>query len=114
MKMIVGITGATGAIYGIRLLQALKDAGVETHLVMSKWAEATIQLETDYKVPDVRKLAAYAYSNNDQAARISSGSFVTDGMIIAPCSMKSLGTLPARQATKHRYRRCGLWRRREL
>ena len=93
MKIIVGITGATGAIFGIRLLEILKQAGVETHLVMSQWAAATIQTETSYTVTEVEELADYHYSYQDLGARISSGSFPIDGMIVAPCSMKTLATI---------------------
>ncbi|GGH78355.1 4-hydroxy-3-polyprenylbenzoate decarboxylase [Pullulanibacillus pueri] len=93
MKLIVGITGATGAILGIRILQMLKEAGVETHLVLSPWATATIQLETPYLAKEVERLADYSYSYKDQAAKISSGSFQVDGMIVAPCSMKSLASI---------------------
>lgn len=90
MRIIVGISGATGAIYGIRILEALREQGVETHLVMSKWAETTITLETNYSVSEVTKLASVVHSPMNQAASISSGSFRVDGMIIAPCSMKTL------------------------
>ncbi|MEC1260106.1 non-oxidative hydroxyarylic acid decarboxylases subunit B [Bacillus swezeyi] len=90
MKIIVGITGATGAIFGVRMLEWLKKAGAETHLVISPWAGATIQHETGYTIKDLEKLASFTYSHKDQAARISSGSFQTDGMIVAPCSMKTL------------------------
>ncbi|MGY4794727.1 UbiX family flavin prenyltransferase [Lysinibacillus fusiformis] len=93
MKIILGISGATGSIYGIRLLEALKRAKVETHLIISKWAEATIKLETDYSLEEVKGLASYTYSNSNQAALISSGSFITDGMIVAPCSMKSIASI---------------------
>ncbi|MBE6185294.1 non-oxidative hydroxyarylic acid decarboxylases subunit B [Heyndrickxia ginsengihumi] len=93
MKIIVGITGATGAIFGVRILQLLKEAGVETHLVMSPWATATIPLETSYTVKDVEWFADFTYSYKDQAARISSGSFRVDGMIVAPCSMKTLASI---------------------
>lgn len=93
MKMIVGITGATGAIYGIRLLEELKKIGVETHLVLSKWAEATIKLETFYLIKDVQNMADYVYSSDNLAAIISSGSFITDGMVIAPCSMKTISAI---------------------
>ncbi|HHY67091.1 MAG TPA: UbiX family flavin prenyltransferase [Alicyclobacillus sp.] len=95
MRMVVGMTGATGAILGIRTLQVLADLGIETHLVLSKWAEATIALETPFSVSEVRRMAAKAYSYNDQAAAISSGSFRTDGMVIVPCSMKSLASIRA-------------------
>lgn len=90
MRIIVGISGATGAIYGIRILETLREHGVETHLVMSKWAETTITLETNYSVSEVTKLASVVHSPMNQAASISSGSFRVDGMIIAPCSMKTL------------------------
>jgi 4-hydroxy-3-polyprenylbenzoate decarboxylase len=93
MKIIVGMSGATGAIYGIRMLEALRESGVETHLVMSKWAETTIRLETDYSVIDVKNLASVVHSPENQAASISSGSFRVDGMIIAPCSMKTLSAI---------------------
>jgi flavin prenyltransferase len=91
MRLIVGITGATGAPFGVRLLELLHDIpAVETHLVMSKWARATIELETPYTAREVAGLADVAYGPGDQAAAISSGSFRTDGMIVAPCSMKTL------------------------
>jgi flavin prenyltransferase len=91
MRLIVGITGATGAPFGVRLLELLRDLpDVETHLVMSRWARATIELETPYSVREVAKLADVHHGSGDQAASISSGSFRTDGMIIAPCSMKTL------------------------
>jgi 4-hydroxy-3-polyprenylbenzoate decarboxylase len=93
MRLIVGITGATGAILGIRTLEILRDLGVETHLILSKWAEATIHLETDWSVADVKKLASYVYSPTDQAAALASGSFIVHGMIIIPCSMKTLSSI---------------------
>ncbi|MGE7766158.1 UbiX family flavin prenyltransferase [Peribacillus sp. NPDC096540] len=93
MKIIVGISGATGAIYGIRLLEALKNVDVETHLIISEWAETTIKLETDHDLEYVKNLATYTYSNSNQAALLSSGSFITDGMIVAPCSMKSIASI---------------------
>ncbi|UFJ42003.1 UbiX family flavin prenyltransferase [Brevibacillus humidisoli] len=89
-KIIVGITGGSGAIYGVRLLEALNEAGVETHLIISEWGEKTIQMETSYTLPEVKKMAAVSYSVKNQAAAISSGSFRVDGMVIAPCSMKTL------------------------
>ncbi|MFM2480816.1 non-oxidative hydroxyarylic acid decarboxylases subunit B [Celerinatantimonas sp. YJH-8] len=96
MKLIVGMTGATGAPLGVSLLQALKAIPeVETHLVMSKWAQTTIKLETPYTAEEVRQLADVCYAPNDQAAAISSGSFKTDGMIIIPCSMKTLAGIRA-------------------
>lgn len=93
MRIIVGISGATGAIFGIRMLEALKEKNVETHLVMSKWAEATIKIETKYSVEDVIQLASTVHSPTNQAAPISSGSFRVDGMIVAPCSMKTLASI---------------------
>ena len=91
MKLIVGITGATGAPLGVALLKALKDIPeVETHLIMSKWAKTTIELETSLTVREVSALADVVHNPADQAATISSGSFKTDGMIIIPCSMKTL------------------------
>jgi flavin prenyltransferase len=93
LKIIVGISGATGAIFGVRILQFLKEAGIETHLVLSQWASATIQLETTYTIDTVKKLADHSYSYKDQAAVISSGSFHIDGMIVAPCSMKTLASI---------------------
>ena len=88
-RLIVGITGASGVIYGIRLLEILKDMAVETHLVMSRSAEVTVAHETDWKIADIRALADRSYKQEDIGAAISSGSFVTLGMIIAPCSIRS-------------------------
>ncbi|MCU5775275.1 UbiX family flavin prenyltransferase [Erwiniaceae bacterium BAC15a-03b] len=93
MKLVVAITGATGAIIGVRLLQALRELEVETHLILSKWARATIQLETDWQVKDVLALASKTWNEHDQAAAISSGSFRINGMVIAPCSMKTLAAI---------------------
>jgi flavin prenyltransferase len=93
MRLIVGITGATGTVLGVRMLQVLKDAGVETHLVMSNWGARTLLHETSYTVDYVKSLASYCYSNGDQGAPISSGSFITDGMIIAPCSVRTLAAI---------------------
>ena len=89
----MGISGASGVIYGVRLLEALKTLPVETHLVMTRTAEVTLAHETDLKVAAVRKLADVAYRIDDLAAAISSGSFKTLGMIVAPCSMRSLGEI---------------------
>ena len=91
MRLIVGMTGATGAVLGVRLLEALHEMpDVETHLVLSRWARVTIELETPYSVREVGKLADVVHGPGDQAAPISSGSFRTDGMVIVPCSMKTL------------------------
>lgn len=94
MRLIVGITGASGAIYGIRLLEMLRDhPEVETHLIISQAAELTISLETDWAVPDIKKLASYTYDNDDIAAPIASGSFAADGMAIIPCSIKTMSAI---------------------
>jgi 4-hydroxy-3-polyprenylbenzoate decarboxylase len=92
-RLIVGISGASGVIYGVRLLQALKKLPVETHLVMTRTAEVTLAHETDLKVSDVRRLADVAFRIDDLAAAISSGSYRTIGMIVVPCSMRSLGEI---------------------
>ena len=92
-RLIVGITGASGAIYGVRLLEQLRELPVETHLIATRWARITIEHETDRSFADVRALADVTYSEGDQSAAVSSGSFVTDGMIIAPCSMKTVSAL---------------------
>lgn len=93
MKLIVAITGASGAIYGIRLLEELKNNKIESHLIISDWGKTTIEAETDYSLEEVMSLADYLYEHNDLAARISSGSFKTDGMVIVPCSMKTLSSI---------------------
>ena len=93
LRIIVGITGATGAIYGVRLLERLREAGVETHLVVSRWGARTLIHETPYTREHVESLATVAYAAADMGAAVSSGSFRTDGMIIAPCSAKTLGAI---------------------
>ncbi|MDE5460267.1 UbiX family flavin prenyltransferase [Bradyrhizobium sp. CSS354] len=92
-RMIIGISGASGVTYGVRLLQLLRNAGVETHLVMSKTAELTFAYETDLKIAEVRALANVNYAIDDMASAISSGSFRTAGMIVAPCSMRSMSEI---------------------
>jgi len=92
-RLVVGISGASGVIYGVRLLQALKDLPVESHLVMTRTAEVTLAHETTMKVADVHALADAVYRIDDLAAAVSSGSFRTLGMIVAPCSMRSLGEI---------------------
>ena len=92
-KIIIAISGASGAIYGIRLLEILKQQNSETHLVLSEGAVLTIKAETKYSIEQVKNLANYNYSNKDIGAAISSGSFKTLGMIIAPCSMKTLSSI---------------------
>jgi 4-hydroxy-3-polyprenylbenzoate decarboxylase len=91
MRLIVAITGSSGAIYGIRLLEVLRGLPkVETHLILSKGGKVTAALETGWKARDIEKLAHHVHSDQDLAASVSSGSFRTDGMIVAPCSMKTL------------------------
>jgi flavin prenyltransferase len=92
-RLVVGISGASGVVYGVRLLQLLRNAGVETHLVMSKTAEITFAYETSLKISDVKAMAHTTHSIEDMAASISSGSFRTAGMIIAPCSMRSMSEI---------------------
>lgn len=92
-RLIVGMTGATGAIFGVRLLQALKASDIESHLVISTWAQRTIEHETPYTVDQVRALASVAHSSADMGATISSGSFATEGMVVVPCSMRTLGAI---------------------
>jgi 4-hydroxy-3-polyprenylbenzoate decarboxylase len=92
-RLIVGISGASGVAYGVRLLQLLRNAGVETHLVMSKTAEITFAYETDLKISDVVAFADKHHAISDMAASISSGSFKTMGMIVAPCSMRSMSEI---------------------
>jgi len=92
-RLIVGISGASGTVYGVRLLEMLRDAEIETHLVMSKSAEMTLAYETDLKAKDVRALASVHYPNSDIGAAISSGSFPTMGMVIAPCSIRTMSEI---------------------
>ena len=92
-RLIVAITGATGAIYGVRMLEMLRDAAIETHLVISPWGRRTLIHETAHTVDDVQRLATVTYLANDQGAAISSGSFLTMGMAIVPCSMRTLGAV---------------------
>ena len=93
MKLIVGMSGATGAIYGVRLLERLRELGVETHLVLSRWGTRTLLHETPYTREQVEVLAHVTYAPGDMGAAISSGSFKTDGMVIVPCSAKTLGAI---------------------
>ena len=90
MRLIVGISGATGSIYGIRLLEILKQKKIETHLVISSTSKEIILQETPYSVKEVESLASYVHENKDLDASISSGSFKADGMIVIPCSIKTL------------------------
>ena len=92
-RIIVGITGATGVVYGVRLLERLRDAGVETHLVISRWGARTLLHETRWTREQVEALASAAYRSDDMGAAISSGSFATAGMAIVPCSAKTLAAI---------------------
>jgi 4-hydroxy-3-polyprenylbenzoate decarboxylase len=92
-RLVVGISGASGAIYGIRALERLRELGIETHLVMSRSAKITLAHETDLKVADVEALADVVYRAEDIGAAISSGSFRTMGMLVAPCSIRSLSEI---------------------
>ena len=93
-RLIIGVSGATGAIYGVRMLEILSKIGdIETHLVLSKAGKMTIQVETPYSVKEVQAMADVVHDVNNVGASISSGSFRTAGMVIAPCSMKSMGAI---------------------
>lgn len=93
-RIVVGISGASGTIYGVRLLEALSQMdGIETHLILSHGARVTMEHETSIRSEDLEKLASVSHSPNNLAACISSGSFKTDGMVVAPCSMKSLSMI---------------------
>lgn len=93
MRLVVAITGASGAILGIRLAEELKKAGVEVHLILSRWAKETIEIETGDTIKQLEQTADRTYSEDDQKALISSGSYKTDGMVIIPCSMKTLAAV---------------------
>ncbi len=93
MRLIVGITGATGSVYGIRLLQALRETDVESHVIVSKWGLQTLLHETGYSLEQLRDLADVWHQSGDQGASVSSGSFVTEGMVVIPCSMRTLAAI---------------------
>jgi len=92
-KIIVGISGSSGTIYGIKLLGILRELNIESHLIISKAANLTIATETDYSLQDIKNMADYSYNPSDIGACISSGSFRVNGMIVAPCSMKTLSAI---------------------
>lgn len=92
-RIVVAISGATGAVYGIKFLEEAKKAGIETQLIISDSAKRTIQLETEYKLDTIRGLASHEYPNNDIAAPPASGSYLHQGMVVAPCSMKTLSAI---------------------
>ncbi len=114
--LIVALTGATGIVYGVRLLERLREAGVGAHLVMSKWAIQTMLQETDYTVEGVKRLATEVHNPEDFGASISSGSFVTRGMVVAPCSMRTLAAVSTGSGTNliHRAADVVLKERRKL
>jgi 4-hydroxy-3-polyprenylbenzoate decarboxylase len=93
MKLIVGITGGSGVIYGIKLLETLFGLNIESHLIISEWGEKTIRIETNFSTKYVKSLASVNYDPHNMASEISSGSFISDGMVIIPCSMKTLSSI---------------------
>lgn len=90
MRIIVGISGASGVIYGVTLLRLLREKGVETHLIISEAGQRNIDIETTYTSGEVTAMADYCYDNRDVGAALASGSFLTDGMVVAPCTIKTL------------------------
>jgi len=93
MNLIIGITGSTGVVYGIRMLEVLKSLKIDTHLIMSEWAQKCISMETSYTVNHVKSLATNVSDEKNMASSVSSGTHKIDGMIIAPCSMKTLSAI---------------------
>ena len=93
LNLVIGITGSTGAIYGIRILEVLKELGVKTHLIISDWGEKCILMETDFTVKHVKSLATNVSDEKNMASSVSSGTHKIDGMIVAPCSMKTLSAV---------------------
>jgi len=114
--LVVALTGATGMIYGVRLLELVRAAGVPTHLVMSRWAIQTLLHETAWSVEAVKRLAAEVHNVEDYGAAISSGSFVTRGMVVVPCSMRTLASISTGSGTNliHRAADVVLKERRKL
>src|SRR5918995_3454360 len=93
MKLIVGITGGSGVIYGIKFLEALFELNIESHLIISEWGEKTIRIETNFTTKYIKSLASVNYDPHNMASEISSGSFISDGMVVIPCSMKTLSSI---------------------
>jgi 4-hydroxy-3-polyprenylbenzoate decarboxylase len=93
LRLVIAITGSSGVIYGIRMLETLKKLGVESHLIMSEWGARNVKIETDFTVDYVRSLPSKVYEDDNLAAPVSSGSFKTDGMAVVPCSMKTLASI---------------------
>ncbi|NND87439.1 MAG: UbiX family flavin prenyltransferase [Nitrosopumilus sp.] len=93
MKLIIGITGSTGVIYGIRMLETLKKLNIETHLIMSEWATKCIAMETEHSIEYVKSIASTVSDEKNMASSVSSGTHRIDGMIVAPCTMKTLSSI---------------------
>jgi len=93
LKLAIGITGSTGVIYGVRLLEVLKEKNIHTHLIMTEWAKKCLSIETDYTIDYVKSLATIVSDESNMAASISSGTHKIDGMIVIPCSMKTLSSI---------------------
>src|SRR5512143_3916924 len=93
MRLVIGLTGSSGTIYGLRMLEVLKQCKVDVHLIMTEWAKKCLALETDYDFKHVRSLAEHYSDDSNMAASVSSGTYKTDGMIIIPCSMKTLSSI---------------------
>ncbi len=93
MKLVIGITGSTGTIYGVRILEELKKAKIETHLIISEWAKKCLAMETDYSLDKLKSLATHYSDDANMASSVSSGTHKTDGMIVIPCSMKTLSAI---------------------
>jgi len=93
MKLVVGITGSTGVIYGIKLLEVLKGKNIQTHLILTEWAQKCIAMETDYTLDQVKSLATIISDETNMASSVSSGTHKIDGMIVIPCSMKTLSSI---------------------
>ncbi len=92
-KLVIGMSGATGAVFGVRLLEILAESEVESHLIISKWAQQTLEHETDKTIDDLRAMADQFYKSSDMGAAVSSGSFHTDGMVVIPCSMRTVSAI---------------------
>ncbi len=93
MKLIVAITGSTGVIYGVRLLQVLKEKNIPTHLIITEWAKKCLAMETDFKLDEIKSLGSIVSDETNMAASVSSGTHKIDGMIVIPCSMKTLSSI---------------------
>jgi len=93
MKLVIGITGSTGVIYGVRLLDVLKEKNIQTHLIFTEWAKKCLAMETEFTVDEVKSLATTVSDESNMAASISSGTHKMDGMIVIPCTMKTLSSI---------------------